>query len=64
MSTAAAPRAPMRSATSGASPGVTRSAVMVDTMTWSTSAASRPASASAAAQASAARPASGSSGSR
>ena len=61
---AAACRAPMRNATSGASPGVTRSAVMVETMMWSTSSASRPASASAAAQASAARPASGSSGAR
>ena len=48
----------------GRGPGVTRSGVIVETMTWSTSAASRPASASAATHASAARAASGSPGSR
>jgi len=50
-STALARSAPSASATYGATPGVTRSGVIVETMIWSTSSAVRPASSSAISQA-------------
>src|SRR3954465_11269956 len=49
--TALARSAPSWSATYGATPGVTRSGVIVETMIWSTSSAVRPASSSASARA-------------